>query len=201
MPTSPPPDLLNAQACLIDALALSLHIRDPSTGYHCDRVGRLVECLTRYCGLALEESRLITLAARFHDIGKIGIPDSVLLSPGSLNTAERALMCEHSVLGEQIFLATGRSDAQLIARLIRAHHEAFDGSGYPDHLHGEDIPLGARILTVADTYDAMTSLRPYHSALTADAALRYLEDQSGRLVDPYILHAFQKMYRENPQLR
>lgn len=196
-----PSDPLHAQVCLIDALTMSLHIRDPSTRHHCDRVGRMVQRLARYCDLDVEESRLVTLAAYFHDIGKIGVPDSVLLNPGLLDADERAIIRQHPVHGEQIFLATGRSDAKPVARLIRAHHEAFDGRGYPDHLRGEDIPLGARLLTVVDTFDAMTSLRPYRSAMSTAEAMRTLDEQSGGLVDPYVLRAFQTMHKREPLLQ
>lgn len=157
----PAPDLLHAQACLIDALSMSLQMRDAYTRHHCDRVGLLAQRLATHCDLDDEASAQIGLAARFHDIGKIGIPDEVLLAPRRHTDEERAIMREHPVRGEHIFLATGRSDAAPVARLIRAHHEAFDGSGYPDGLRGESIPLGSRIVTVADAYDAMTSVRPY----------------------------------------
>ncbi len=127
------------------------------TRHHCDRVGLLAQCLA-HCDLGQEACAQVGLAARFHDIGKIGIPDEVLLAPRRHTDEERAIMREHPVRGEHIFLATGRSDAAPVAQLIRAHHEAFDGSGYPDGLRGETIPLGARIVTIVDAYDAMTSV-------------------------------------------
>lgn len=187
------PDLLHAEACLIDALAMSLQMRDAYTRHHCDRVGLLAQRLALYCDLDREGCAQVSLAARFHDIGKIGIPDDVLLSPRRHTEEDRAIMREHPVRGEHIFLATGRSDAVPVARLIRAHHEAHDGSGYPDGLRGESIPLGARILTVVDAYDAMTSTRPYREAMEHDAALRILDDQAGGLIDPYVLGRFQGM--------
>ena len=109
-------------------------------------------------------------------------------------------MREHPVRGEHIFLATGRSDALPVARLIRAHHEAFDGSGYPDGLRGESIPLGARIVTIADAYDAMTSVRPYRNAMEHEAALRIIDEQAGGLVDPYVLQRFHRMLEREPEL-
>ncbi|WP_164157896.1 HD-GYP domain-containing protein, partial [Stenotrophomonas maltophilia] len=142
----------------------------------------------------------IGLAARFHDIGKIGIPDDVLLAPRRHTDEERAIMREHPVRGEHIFMATGRSDAVPVARLIRTHHEAFDGSGYPDGLRGEDIPLGARIVTIADAYDAMTSVRPYRDAMEHETAVRIIEAQSGGLVDPYVLQRFHRMLAREPEL-
>lgn len=196
----PAPDLLHAQACLIDALSMSLQMRDAYTRHHCDRVGLLARCLATHCDLAPPACAQIVLAARFHDIGKIGIPDDVLLAPRQHTEEERAIMREHPVRGEHIFLATGRSDAAPVARLIRAHHEAFDGSGYPDGLRGEAIPLGARIVTIVDAYDALTSVRPYRDAMEHETALRIIEAQSGGLVDPYVLQRFHRMLARAPAL-
>ncbi|WP_369038421.1 HD-GYP domain-containing protein [Stenotrophomonas maltophilia] len=200
MPHSRPPDLLHAQACLIDALSMTLQMRDAYTRHHCDRVGLLARCLASHCDQDEDACAQIGLAARFHDIGKIGIPDEVLLSPRRHTEEERAIMREHPVRGEHIFLATGRSDATPVARLIRAHHEAFDGSGYPDGLQGEAIPLGARIVTIADAYDAMTSARPYRAAMEHETVVRILQEQAGGLIDPYVLGRFHNMLRREPAL-
>ncbi|WP_340568015.1 HD domain-containing phosphohydrolase [Stenotrophomonas sp. G106K1] len=200
MPQPRPPDLLHAQACLIDALSMSLQMRDAYTRHHCDRVGLLAQHLALRCDLDEEACTQVGLAARFHDIGKIGIPDDVLLSPRRHNDEERAIMREHPVRGEHIFLATGRSDAAPVARLIRAHHEAFDGSGYPDGLQGENIPLGARIVTIVDAYDAMTSARPYRAAMEHETVLRILDEQAGGLIDPYVLQRFHGMLKHEPAL-
>ncbi|WP_303638415.1 HD-GYP domain-containing protein [Stenotrophomonas tuberculopleuritidis] len=200
MPHSRPPDLLHAQACLIDALSMTLQMRDAYTRHHCDRVGLLARCLASHCDQDEAACAQIGLAARFHDIGKIGIPDEVLLSPRRHTEEERAIMREHPVRGEHIFLATGRSDATPVARLIRAHHEAFDGSGYPDGLQGEAIPLGARIVTIADAYDAMTSARPYRAAMEHETVVRILQEQAGGLIDPYVLGRFHSMLRREPAL-
>ncbi len=197
---STPPDLLHTDACLIDALSMSLQMRDAYTRHHCDRVGLLAQRLAVHCDMDDERCGHVALAARFHDIGKIGIPDDVLLSPRRHTEQERAIMREHPVRGEHIFLATGRSDAVPVARLIRAHHEAHDGSGYPDGLRGEAIPLGARILTVVDAYDAMTSARPYREAMEHEAVLRILDGQAGGLIDPYVLGRFHGMLAREPAL-
>lgn len=200
MPLPIPPDLLHAQACLIDALSMSLQMRDAYTRHHCDRVGLLAQHLALHCDLDEEACAQVALAARFHDIGKIGIPDDVLLSPRRHSDEERAIMREHPVRGEHIFLATGRSDAAPVARLIRAHHEAFDGSGYPDGLQGENIPLGARIVTIVDAYDAMTSARPYRAAIEHEKVLRILDEQAGGLIDPHVLQRFHGMLKHEPAL-
>lgn len=190
----------HALACSIDALSLSLQLRDAYTRRHCDRVGLLATSLARHCGLDPAHCDRIGLAACFHDIGKIGIPDDVLLSSGRHDDAEQAIMRQHPLHGERIFLATGRSDAADVAQLIRAHHEAFDGSGYPDGLRGEAIPLGARILTLVDAWDAMTSDRPYRDAMDREQVMRILEEAAGGLVDPYLLGAFQALLRREPAL-
>lgn len=197
---SPRFDAAHPQACSIDALSMSLQMRDQYTRFHCDRVGLLGEQLGRLCDLDDAQRAHLALAARFHDIGKIGIPDEVLLSPRRHSDEERAIMREHPVRGEHIFLATGRSDAAPVARLIRAHHEAFDGSGYPDGLQGEAIPLGARIVTIVDAYDAMTSVRPYRAAMEHETVLRILDEQAGGLIDPYVLQRFHGMLRNEPAL-
>lgn len=190
----------HALACSIDALSMSLLLRDAYTRHHCDRVGLLASALARHCGLAAAQCDQIELAACFHDIGKIGIPDEVLLSPGRHDDAEQAIMRRHPEHGQRIFLATGRSDAADVAQLIRAHHEAFDGSGYPDGLRGEAIPLGARILSIVDAWDAMTSDRPYREAMEEDKVMRILDDAAGGMLDPYLLGAFQGLLKREPAL-
>jgi HD-GYP domain-containing protein (c-di-GMP phosphodiesterase class II) len=187
-------------ACSIDALSVSLQLRDAYTRHHCDRVGLLARTLARHCSLDPAQCVQIELAACFHDIGKIGIPDDVLLNPGRHDHADQAIMRQHPEHGERIFLATGRADATDVARLIRAHHEAFDGSGYPDGLRGESIPLGARILTLVDAWDAMTSDRPYRGAMERGRAMRILDDASGGMIDAYLLGAFQDLLRREPAL-
>ena len=197
MPQPRPPDLLHAQACLIDALSMSLQMRDAYTRHHCDRVGLLAPHLALHCDLDEDACAQVGLAARFHDIGKIGIPDEVLLSPRRHSDEERAIMREHPVRGEHIFLATGRSDAAPVARLIRAHHEAFDGSGYPDGLHGESIPLGARIVAIADAYDAMINDRPYKRAISHEQAISELRRHAGTQFDPELVELFCDLYADH----
>ncbi|WP_447730123.1 HD-GYP domain-containing protein [Pseudoxanthomonas suwonensis] len=148
----------------------------------------------------LGQARLghLALAARFHDIGKIGVRDDVLLYPGRLDEARRRRMRLHPELGEQLFRATERDDAMEVAGLIRHHHEAFDGSGYPDGLAGAAIPLEARILAVADAYDAMTSDRPYRPALSSKAAMAALADERGRRIDPEAYRQLEAVLRRAP---
>lgn len=177
----------------IASLSVALHVRDVHTGEHCDRVSHLSLELGKCCGLSTEELAYLGVAATFHDIGKIGVPDHVLFKPGPLDDDERALISAHSEYGERIFAATGRVDAAVVAQLIRHHHEAFDGSGYPDGLQGEQIPLPARILSLADSYDAMGSLRPYQHTRRHAEVMAVLHEEQGRKSDPRLFRIFADM--------
>ena len=180
------------------ALTTALNERDSYTNDHCDRVCRLALQLGQCFGMQGQGLRELTLAARFHDIGKIGIPDAVLLKPGRLDEQEMAVMRSHAVRGERVFLATGRDDAGQVGRLIRHHHEAFDGSGYPDGLAGEQIQLGARILAVVDGFDAMTTTRPYRQPLALDTTVAILQQEAGNRLDPQVVAAFVELLAKQP---
>lgn len=183
----------SAPLASLASLDAALLQRDQYTGLHCDRVVLIALELGGACGLAAGELAPLSMAARFHDIGKIGIPDEVLLKPGSLDKQEWALMTEHAAKGERIYRATLRADAPEVAQIIRHHHEAFDGSGYPDGLQGEQIPLLARILTLADCYDAMASSRVYHAGKAHREIMRILHSEKGRKSDPRLFQAFATM--------
>lgn len=180
------------------ALTIALNERDTYTNEHCDRVCRLALQMGQCFGMQGQGLRELTLAARFHDIGKIGIPDAVLLKPGRLDAQEMAVMRSHAERGERVFLATGREDAARVGRLIRHHHEAFDGSGYPDRLAGEQIQLGARILAVVDGFDAMTTTRPYRQPLALDTSVAILQQEAGNRLDPQVVAAFVELLAKQP---
>ena len=182
----------------VDSLSVALEVRDSYTRSHCDRAVRLATELGNACDVLDASLDHLRIAARFHDIGKIGVPDAVLLKPGRLSEEEWVLMRAHPVLGEQIFNATALPDFDEIALTIRHHHEAFDGSGYPDHLVGEAIPLLSRILLIVDAYDAMTTGRPYHSARTHEQAMGILQSESGKKLDPEIFNKFSIMIEHSP---
>lgn len=182
----------------IDVMTEALDVRDSYTRCHCDRVVCLSTALGDFCEVAEADLELLRLCARFHDIGKIGIPDAILLKPGRLNDEEMTRMREHSELGERIFLATGLTIATKVGEIIRHHHEGFDGTGYPDALQGEEIPLLSRILLVTDSYDAMTSTRPYRRALTHKQAMKVLVSESGKKLDPGILASFEAVIESSP---
>lgn len=185
--------------CSLDVLAAILAERDSSTHAHGERVGVLSRSLGLRCGLGAMELQQLDLAARFHDIGKIGVPDHILLKPGPLDPHERGQMAQHCERGERIFLATGRQDAAWIGRIIRHHHEAFDGSGYPDGLAGEAIPLLARIVRLTDSYDAMASVRPYQRQRRSHARImQAMHEERGRKHDPDLFDVFAAMIDSHP---
>ena len=186
----PAPDLLHAQACLIDALSMSLQMRDAYTRHHCDRVGLLAQRLAAHCDLDAEACEQIGLAARFHDIGKIGIPDAVLRKPGKLDEEEWQVMRQHVEIGARIIGEHSSGLLRTAHRIVLSHHEKWDGSGYPNGLKGEDIPLEGRIVAIADVFDALTSVRPYKQAWSVEDAVAFLREQSGRHFDPRLVELF-----------
>ncbi len=188
-----PPD---DPSCTITVLAAALDQRDSYTDHHCDRVSRLAHAMGRHCGLDEERLGHLVLAARFHDVGKIGVRDDVLLHPGKLDDPRLSAMRTHPERGARLFLATGRDDARQVAALIRHHHEAWDGSGYPHGLQGEEIPMESRILTIVDGFDAMTSERPYRGPMPAQRAVELLSNERGRLIDPRLFGEFMGLMRQ-----
>ncbi len=170
----------------IGALANAVDARDKYTRGHSNRVSHISEAMCRVMSLGENEVEKIKWAGLLHDVGKIGIRDSILLKPGPLNREERILMNQHPTIGAEIVAPAAQLAPE--APLIRAHHEWINGSGYPDGLEYADIPLGARILTVADAYEAMTSSRPYRlTPLTHEMAIAELEKYSGLQFDPEIV--------------
>ncbi len=172
----------------IKALAQALEAKDEYTQGHSERVSEIAVGISKYLSLNEVEIQDIWLAGLLHDIGKIGVRESVLNKPGKLNADEWASIQRHPVVAERILCPIEELSA--VISMVRNHHERFDGSGYPDGLRGGNIPLGARILSVADAYDALTSRRPYRKALSVKEALRVLEDASGTQFDPVIVRAF-----------
>lgn len=173
-------------------LARAAEYRDPETGAHILRMAHFSRLIALQLGLSAEETNLLLEAAPMHDIGKVGIPDAILLKPGRLDEAEFALMQRHAEIGAQIF-ASHASDNPLLemaTTIALTHHEKFDGTGYPRKLAGAAIPLVGRIVAVADVFDALTSVRPYKRAWSLDEARVFLEQQSGAHFDPQCVAAF-----------
>jgi len=171
----------------IGALALALTERDRGTGEHAEQVVALAGAVARRMNLDAEEVERIAAAALLHDIGKVAIPDSILSKPGPLSDEEWQVMRSHSIVGERILRAVPGLGP--VARMVRHGHERLDGTGYPDGLRGDEIPLGSRIVLVCDAYDAMTSPRPYRDALSAQDAVAELVAGSGTQFDPRVVDA------------
>jgi putative nucleotidyltransferase with HDIG domain len=170
----------------IRALSNAVDARDKYTRNHSSRVSRITEAMCRVMKLPESDIEKITWAALLHDVGKIGIRDNILLKEGPLDREERILMNQHPTIGAEIVAPAKQLHAE--APLIKAHHEWFNGSGYPDGLEALDIPLGARIMTIADAYEAMTSSRPYRKTpLSHEIAIAELEKYAGIQFDPEIV--------------
>lgn len=182
----------------VRALAAAVDARDPLTQFHSRNVAVLAVMLAEELGLNEGKRQLIEVAALLHDVGKIGISDRVLRKRGPLMAAEVKHIREHPGLGEKIL---GSTQLEEILPWVRHHHERWDGTGYPDGLAGEDIPFEARLLSVCDSYDAMTSGRPYRAALTSTAALQELDLCIGTQFDPVMAEAFIKMVGRRRLLR
>ncbi|MEI8307743.1 MAG: HD domain-containing phosphohydrolase [Chloroflexales bacterium] len=171
-----------------DSLHWSIHNYHAATSTHCHRVGRIAGLIARQLGLSNAEVRSIARAARLHDIGKIDLPSHLLLKSGKLTADERAMMDCHPELG--VARIARLIDDPTIIAVVGCHHEQWDGCGYPRGLGGEQIPLSARIVAVADVYDALREKRSYKSAYNHAEALAYLIDASGTKFDPAVVEAF-----------
>jgi putative two-component system response regulator len=167
----------------IHALAVAVDAKDSYTRNHSERVALYATAVAVRIGLPIEQIEQIAIAGALHDVGKIAIPDPVLLKPAALTEAEFSLVQHHSGKGERMVRALGMDE---IATWIRHHHERWDGTGYPDGLAGEQIPLPSRIVGVADAMDAMTTARAYRQALSLDQATRELLEQAERQFDPQV---------------
>ena len=173
----------------VTALATALESKDSGTGTHSQRVQRYALELARTLGNDLADDPSAEYGFLLHDVGKIGIPDSILQKPGPLSPEERAQMETHTILGEQMLGGVAFLRGAGL-EIVRSHHERWDGDGYPDRLSGGEIPFGARIFAVADTLDAMTSHRPYRRALPWRSAGEEITRERGGQFDPDVVHAF-----------
>jgi two-component system, cell cycle response regulator len=171
-----------------DVLLSTLTEREPKLGEHLHDVAKLAMAVGRELDMCPEELDEVARAAELHDVGKVAIPDAILNKAGPLDEAEWTFMRRHTIIGERILLSAPA--LRPVARLVRSSHERWDGSGYPDGLAGEDIPLGARIVTVCDAFDAMTTDRPYRTKISERAAQRELVSCAGVQFDPRVVDAF-----------
>lgn len=188
-------ELEEARLDLVERLALAAELRDRDTARHMRVVGQLSQDLALRLGLDEITAQMIGRAAPLHDIGKIGIPDGTLLKPGPLTCPQMDVMRNHTIVGERL-LSGGVSTVMRAAAVIaRHHHERWDGSGYPDKLCGESIPLSARIVAVADVFDALVNDRPYRKAWSEESAIDLILAGSGTHFDPRVVEAFKSLDR------
>ena len=164
--------------------------RDEVTGAHLKRMAKYAGLIAHGLGLPEDEIEEIELGAPMHDIGKVGIPDSVIQKKGPLSYEEALIMRTHTTVGYEILKESSSRFMQTSAIIAKHHHEKFDGTGYPSALKGEEIPLQARIVAIADVFDALTSARPYKAAWEWDKAVDYLIEQKGKHFDPALVEAF-----------
>jgi hypothetical protein len=177
----------------LDRLAQAAEYRDDNTPEHTQRVGAMASRLARGLGLPDRTVRLLRRAAPLHDLGKIAIPDSILIKPGVLDPEEFAVIQTHAVLGARV-LAGGASDVFEVAeQVVRSHHERWDGDGYPDGLAGDAIPVVARIVHLADVFDVLLHERPYKEAWTVDQAVAEIRAGAGTQFDPGVVEAFEAL--------
>ena len=166
--------------------------KDPETNAHTKRVSHYCKLLASAYGLNEELQDIIFYASAFHDIGKIGIPDSILLKPGKLDDDEFAIMKQHASIGYEILKGSKSKYLKAGGVIAYNHHEKYDGTGYPNGLKGENIPIFGRITAIADVFDALTSIRPYKKAWSVDEAFNLLIEEKNRHFDPILVDLFIK---------
>lgn len=181
----------------LDRLAITAELRDDATGRHGYRMGRLARLIAARAGLPAAELDAFEAAARLHDLGKLTVPDSILLKPGPLDATERHLMRTHAQTGERLIAASRLARPGFALRITRHHHERWDGRGYPDGLAGEAIPLEARIATLADVYDALAHERPYKPAWPHERAMDAIRQGRGTQFDPSLVDAFEAVVSDH----
>ncbi|HTU78661.1 MAG TPA: HD domain-containing phosphohydrolase [Solirubrobacteraceae bacterium] len=186
-------DLERARLEILERLALAAEYRDDDTQEHAWRIGRACFLLGVGLGLPRDEVELIRRAAPLHDIGKIGIPDAILLKPGKLTDEEFEQVKAHATIGAEILSGSGSSLLRMAETIALTHHERWDGNGYPNRLVGEEIPLAGRIVAVADVFDALTHERPYKQAWEIKEAVTEIFHQSGRHFDPSVVDTFVRL--------
>ena len=188
--------LRRAYIASLNRLAVAAEYRDDDTGQHVQRVGRYAGLLATALGLPDEQVELVQLAAPLHDVGKIGIPDAILLKPGKLSSDEFRVIITHTLIGAKILSGSDSPIIQFAEQIALTHHECWDGSGYPHGIKGEAIPLAGRIVSVADVFDALTHVRSYKKAWSPEESAAEIVRLSGSKFDPRIVVQFQRLYRE-----
>lgn len=182
----------NSILSLSQSLICALKYRDENTQLHSERVAGLAIDIGKQCALSSSELETLMIAANLHDIGKIGIADNILLKPGRFNQSEREEMKSHSEKGQVIIDNLSFSGQKVIGKVVRHHHENFDGTGYPDNLKGEEIPILSRIISIVDNYDALSEKRIYSGVKGHDEVISIMVDEAKMKFDPEIFQIFLK---------
>jgi hypothetical protein len=191
-----------AQAETVRRLSMAVEFRDEDTGAHIERIGRFSTLLGEHVGMDPDFCATLTHAAPLHDVGKVAIPDAILLKPGELTAEERAIVETHAEEGHRLLRGSSSSILDLAATIALSHHEKWDGTGYPRGVKGEAIPIEGRIVAVADVFDALTTDRVYRRAFTVEEAVEMMLEQRGRHFDPVLLDAFMEVLgRSGPDAR
>ncbi len=188
-------ELQQAQEEILKLSARSAEFRDDDTGQHTQRVGQLVEEIARHMGLSVDEVNIMKKASTLHDVGKLGIPDHILLKPGRFTDEEFEQMKQHTRVGAEILSGSQFPVLQMAEVIALTHHERWDGTGYPRGLKGEEIPLAGRIVALADFFDALTHERPYKKAWSVEETIDEILRQKGKHFDPRVVDAFLEVVR------
>lgn len=183
-------ELRHSREETVKRLSLAAEFRDREMGNHISRMSRYCGLIAERAGMDMDQVDLVRIASVMHDVGKIGIPDKILLKPGPLTDDERQVMQQHADIGHQILSGSSSPLLQYAASIALTHHEKYDGTGYPSGLKGEDIPIEGRIAAIADVFDALTSNRVYKKAFPIGKALDIMREDSGGHFDPELLDAF-----------
>ncbi|MBB1488612.1 HD-GYP domain-containing protein [Oceanospirillum sediminis] len=184
-------ELVSTRLSIVQRLGRAAEYKDNETGLHVIRMSHYAQVLARAAGYSEHQAENLLHAAPMHDIGKIGIPDAILQKPGKLDADEWKIMQKHAEIGALILGQEDTSDLMVTAREIAlSHHEKWDGSGYPRGLAGEEIPVSARIVAIADVFDALTSVRPYKKAWSEEAAIDLIKEEAGKHFDPALVELF-----------
>jgi putative two-component system response regulator len=185
-----PDNISRETADLIRRMAMMAEYRDPSIPRHLERVQQYVNLLALGMGLSPAQAELISVAAQLHDIGKVGLPEDLLMRAGNLTPMELEATKKHTWIGAEILKDASHPALQMGAAICLSHHERWDGSGYPQGLRGDQIPLGGRLTGLVDVFDALTTARPYKKQISLIEARDMIRETSGQLFDPDLVHVF-----------
>jgi response regulator RpfG family c-di-GMP phosphodiesterase len=194
-------ELRETQLEVVERLAKAAESRDNDTGEHIERMSMLCERLALEVGMSAEEAETVRYAAILHDIGKISVPDNVLLKPGKLTPEERAVMETHAMIGSKLLVGSRSPLLRMAEEIARTHHERWDGGGYPAGLAGTEIPFPGRICSICDVFDALTTERPYKRAWPVEEALAEIANGRGTQFDPDLVDAFLRIAPEVLEIR